>query len=201
MNSYQLLVEAFNNTSFYILGAGASAGIIPLTFQLGERIKNIYLNYGVFPTEKSDLDDTSKRIIGNAYYSEDIFIQTIKNGPIKSIALQALKSNQVFELPPNQYYAFNLAKKSILFNFNIDGLANTYCKKHIRRHPHGSLDSTIFNSELLDELIPASIEYDIEPPNIPNLILPGKENANIITSPAYEDIKSLYPFTLLSGEK
>lgn len=61
-----MLNEAFLEKSFYILGAGASAGVIPMTHQQGELILDRHLKFGSYSASEIELDQQAKRIVGHS---------------------------------------------------------------------------------------------------------------------------------------
>jgi len=194
-----LLERAFNNRSFYILGAGASAGIIPLTNEQGEKIVNRHLENGVFSVSEIEIDPIAKRLVGNAYYSDDQLrqelIKRIPGGAVKAISYQLMAAKHNIS-PPEQYCVFNIAKyKSVIFNFNVDGLANKYCNCHVVLNPHGVLNAEVMHGEEWNELIEFCLTYHLEPPIMHNVLLPQKEPLGITNNQAYNIAGKYYPYT------
>ena len=194
-----MIEDAFNNRSFYILGAGASAGIIPLTNEQGKKIVNRHLELGVFSVSEVEIDPIAKKLLGNAYYSNDQLrqelIQRIPNGAVKAISYQLMAAKNNMS-PPAQYYAFNIAKyKSVIFNFNVDGLANKFCNRHVVLNPHGILNSEIMHSDEWDKLIKFFLIYHLDPPIIHDVLLPEKEPLGITNNNAYNIASKCYPYT------
>lgn len=194
-----MLKCAFNNRSFYILGAGASAGIIPFTNEQGEKIVNRHLENGVFSDTEIIIDPIAKRLMGNAYYSDDQLrqelIKRIPSGAVKATSYQLMAAKNNI-LPPEQYNVFNIAKyKSVIFNFNVDGLANKFCNRHIVLNPHGVLNSEIMHGNEWDEIIETCLTYHLEPPIIHDVLLPQKEPLGITNNNAYNIASKCYPYT------
>jgi hypothetical protein len=199
LNNLHLLEDAFNSRSFYILGAGASAGIIPLTNQQGGKIVERHLEHGAFSISAIEIDTIAKRLLGNARYSEDCLRQELINriptGAIKAISYQLMTAMNGIS-PPAQYDVFNTAEyRSVIFNFNVDGLANRFCKRHLVLNAHGVLDPEITHSDAWNELIELCLTYHLEAPLIPNVLLPQKEPFGTTTSGSYKIASKAYPFT------
>ena len=96
----------------------------------------------------------------------------------------------------DQYIVFNKAKSgSVIFNFNVDGLASRFCRKHYVLYPHGIIKPNIVCSEKWDEIIEICLEYSIEPPMFPNLLYPQREPLGITNNIQYQHARILYPFT------
>jgi len=199
LNNFQLIEDAFNSKSFYILGAGASAGIIPLTNQQGAQIVKRHLGHGIFSVSEVEIDTVAKRLLENAYFSDDQLtqelIKRIPAGAIKAISYQLMTSKHDL-FPPRQYYVFNLAKyRSIIFNFNVDGLASRFCNNHIVINAHGMLNPKLLHSEPWNELVEDCLTYHLNEPRMPNVLLPEKEPLGITNSNDYKLAAKFYPCT------
>jgi hypothetical protein len=153
----------------------------------------------VFSVSEIDVDPIAKRLVGNAYYSDDQLrqelIKRIPGGAVKAISYQLMAAKNNIS-PPEQYYVFNIAKyRSVIFNFNVDGLANKFCNRHIVLNPHGILNSEIMHSDEWNELIEFCLTYHLEPPIIQNVLLPQKEPLGITSNNAYNIASKYYPYT------
>jgi len=193
MNAFSLFIKAFKERNFYILGAGASAKIIPFTSEQGARIVQRHLDFGMFSLNPVELNDQAKRIIGSAEdYSQDSFIQElIQRLPSEAAILISRQlmtpSLHLLSQHQPQYSVFNLApEKSIIFNFNVDGLAHHFCKNHYVLHPHGRLNAELHQSKLYNDIIDFSLEShkSAAPPS--SIVMPGPEPTGITKGPEYK---------------
>lgn len=98
------------------------------------------------------------------------------------------------QVSPDQYLVFGrAAPRSVLFNFNVDGLANIWRKHHHVFHPHGMLDPKIMQSPEWEEIIDICLSYSIEPPTMPGVLLPQKETFEVIQTKEYSIAGRLFP--------
>jgi hypothetical protein len=88
-----------------------------------------------------------------------------------------------------------LKSPSVVFNFNVDGLANRFCKNHVVINAHGTLDPKVFHSKKWDEMIEICLTYHLEPPKIPDVLLPYKEPIGITNKNQYKYARKFYPYT------
>lgn len=187
-----MLNEAFMKKSFYILGAGASAGIIPMTHQQGELILERHLRYGSYSASEIELDQQAKRILGsNQWLNHGIrgeLCRRLQPGAVRALSMQLMTPSHNYPVAPDQYLVFGYAApRSVLFNFNVDGLANIWRKHHHVFHPHGMLDPAILQSPEWDKSIDICLFYSIEPPTIPGVLLPQKEPFEVIQKKEYSN--------------
>lgn len=199
MNNLHILEQALRNRSFYILGAGASANIIPLTNQQGAKIVKRHRDFGTYSASEVEIDTIAKRLLGDAYFSNDDMAQEIINripsGAIKAISYQLMTASNNLS-SPEQYSVLNIAKyRSVIFNFNVDGLASRFCSKHLVINAHGSLDPNVLHSKEWDELIEYYLLYSEGEPRISNVLLPEKEPMGITNNSSYKLASKIYPYT------
>ena len=199
MNNFSFLNKAFIYNSFYIIGAGASAGLIPMTHEQGRIIYNRYFEFGMFSINEGLLDEGARRLLGSMQYAEDQItselVSMINQGAVRAIAMQLMTpdSNKVKNL--YQYIVFKLAKeKSIIFSLNVDGLATKFCGNHYIFYPHGKLNSASMRSKSWNEIIDICLHYFLEPPKIPGVLLPQKEPFGITNGQQYKTCRSLFPY-------
>jgi hypothetical protein len=148
LGKFKLITDAFRKHSFYILGAGVSAGIIPMTHQQGELIVNRHLEFGIFSGNPIEIDPQATRILGSSRFSDDqikkALIDRLPSGAIRAISMQLMTPDKINKLS-HKYVVFNKARiPSIIFNYNNDGLASRYCKRHYILYPHSVLNEKFF---------------------------------------------------------
>lgn len=197
MDNFSLLNEAFKYNSFYIIGAGASAGLIPMTHEQGGTIFNRYFKFGMFSLNEGLLDEGAKRLLGSMQYAEDQIelVNRINPGAVRAIAMQLMTPGSNIVKKPYQYIVFKLAKeKSVVFSLNVDSLATKYCGNHYIFYPHGKLNPALMQSNSWNEIIDICLHYSLEPPKIPGLLLPQKEPFGITNGQQYKACKYLFPY-------
>lgn len=191
-----LLLEAFGcSFSFYVLGAGASAGIVPMTAQLRKNIINRFLSFGSFPADSFQHDDVFLRVIG---HSKD-FKNNYTSALLQHLYPSAVHAMVIKELTPpksikeaHAYEIFLFIKKpSTIFNMNVDGLAEVYCIGHYLLEPHGRVPVELVQSPFWDIYIDALLDFGFDIKEIPGLILPRHEPYYVTSQPAYSKATSL----------
>lgn len=189
-------------------------GIFPAEPQSMSPLKSAILGYksidqgtcGIEADEKNDI----KRIIKNnpCFIAGDgsivpghpiapnCFISSIELDNLTPPAFieasipRLLTRSDLVDLP--QYRVFDYFYPSIIFNFNVDNLADVAHPKHERNYPHGKIDPGIAHSPTIVQAIqsltiPASIQtrYDYWRP------LP--ECQSITTTGSYSRLKEVFP--------
>jgi len=158
------LLEIFSQYNFYILGAGTSYDLIPNYSEIRKEIFSWQKEIGHYSASPFHQDEVTYRIIGSPRKDDDSHsIITYKSIPpsavhlITSINLSSLKRTDIFEYP-----IFSLFfKPSVIFNMNVDGLAEKYCgKEHIVLNLHGNAPSEKYIN-LIKEYISACFKYDL----------------------------------------
>ena len=202
-----LLMKAFSSPfSFYVLGAGASAGLVPRTCEMKDTVINRYLEYGSYPVTPANPDDVSRRIIGDPRSLEPRY----KPVPLSHIYPSLVQAIVLKELVPkwtthaHQYQIFSLVSKpSIVFNMNVDGLAERHCYGHIVLTPHGTVPAHIIVGEPWNMTIDSICEYGFDVPALPGeAFLPKPETTDITRRSAYQEAPAYFqfaPYLILVG--
>jgi hypothetical protein len=197
VNTFEIFNYVFRSCSFYVVGAGASAGLIPMTHEQGAMIYKRFYDYGVFPVNDVLLDEGAKRLLGTILSSNDAMIRElakrINPGAVRAIAMQLMTPAKNLKKKPYQYIVFNLAKAgSVIFSFNVDSLPTIYCRGHYVLYPHGWLNPKIMQTEFWDQIIDTCIMYNIEPPKLDKPLLPQREPEGITKNKNYKIGKLLF---------
>jgi hypothetical protein len=183
--------EVFCSNSFYLIGAGASAPIIPLGKKLGQEVKSIYKNIGCYPPKTYEPSETVKRILEPSE-REDYILQTMSPRMLDLIATYKLSINNIHCNCP-QYEIFRFAKPSIIFNMNVDGLAERYCqRRHTLLSPHGTIQYQLTKFDWI-HLIEGANVYGVYPPKN-DILLPQPEPKNITCKEQYRRAISYFPY-------
>jgi hypothetical protein len=200
----QTLLHALEKPgSCFILGAGASAPIVPLASELGLHIRKRLLSIGSFPATPIVRDEISERILTSTYAKndrsyeyidteEELVARHLSPGAIYAAAMHFLRPQAPLITPP-QYLVFSLSQHRIpLINFNNDGLANQYCSNHHIINVHGTSLSANQRAALnWDSYINQMQDFPgIKPPAITGLLLPQKEPLEIAKTPNYHAAKA-----------
>jgi hypothetical protein len=193
--------------SFYVLGAGASAGIVPMTRELKSAIITRQLEFGSYEAMPVAPDDVSLRILGDTRSLHDPFeaflLRRLYPSAVHAIALKAL-APQAITNPAYQYQIFSwVPYPSVIFNMNVDGLAARYCRRHIVLDPHGTTPVHILRTDLWETLIDIILEFGFDVPALPGEVyLPKPETLDITKRGSYREALSYFPaaqFLLLIG--
>lgn len=182
--------------TFYLLGAGASVGIIPLTHELKKRIVRRYRAFGMYPVELMGSDPVFERVIGDPTEDTDPITAALLRHLFPS-AVHAIVLQQLAPVPrspvADQYSLFLLAAKpSTFFNMNVDGLARQYCLGHYVLEPHGRIPPALVRSPRWDELINILLEFGFTAPQIPGVLLPQPEPVSVTSRAAYSVARRLF---------
>jgi len=194
----ELLFEALKmKNNFYVLGAGVSAGIIPLTNEIRDKVIPDFLSRGSYSPDIHDHDETYKRIIGENRKYDDPLIEEIV-GKMPPAFLQAATVTHLVPLAvravPSQYAIFSFAcSPSTFFSMNLDGLARRFCTGHVVLEPHGTIPISLVRSEAWQEIRNGSVDYDIDLPDFGDALLPQSEPRNITSRTAYDRAIKLFP--------
>ena len=201
------LLRAFDHQhTFYVIGAGASAGIIPMTSQLRSSIVERYLSFGSFPLEIQDHDYVFQRIVGDPAITdapnEYSMLMRLNSPAVHAMVAQEL-TPACFSRSIPQYEIFRSVKKpGTFFSLNVDGLLAQYCRGHVLLEPHGRIPVKVVRSPMWDEIIDALLMYGFKSPTIPGLLLPQPEPRTITSGDAYRKAIRLMPsakFVVLIG--
>lgn len=195
----QTLLSAFEEPrSCFVLGAGASAPIVPLAAQLGAHVRKRLLSIG-FPAIPIQRDAISERILGPVQtcfnlnddataIQEEIVASHLSPAAVRAATVAVLRPNAPL-YAPSQYQVFNLSKYQLsLVNFNNDGFANQYCSsRHVVINVHGT-SLSVEDRALVDweRHIDALQHFpNLRGIEIPGLFLPQREPEEIAQTPEY----------------
>lgn len=197
LDQFLKTLEGFN--SVYFLGAGASYPIMPMADPLGVLAIKQVLALGCFPVDRLILDPVAESIVGRAKqglklcspWNDYLVIRAelserISGSAVQAAAIGLLHSGTPAKCP--QYEVLQcMARPATILNFNNDGLASTFCAKHVVLNMHGtSLNpqqrQVLGWSRYIDNL---QMFPELQAPIIPGLLLPQSEPYDIIYSTPY----------------
>ncbi len=190
--------------SCFVLGAGASAPIVPLAAQLGSRVKKDLLAIGSFPASPIPRDVISDRVLGSARtridpndhasaVQEEIIARHLSPAAVHAATVALLRPEAPIYAPP-QYQVFGLSRYShSLINYNNDGLADRYCSQHTVINIHGtSLSSDDRTRFGWDSLVGKLQTFpELRGIEIPGLLLPQREPVEIAITNKYRIVRRL----------
>jgi hypothetical protein len=182
----RLLLEAFRNISFYTLGAGASANIVPMTCQLKSEIIKAQKKIGAYSCVPIPQDELTKRIIGPVP-NDDSLLSRISSDYVLAIGLYQLAKHhwQKIEYTP-QYDVFYFAKKpSTIFTPNLDGLAEKHKHGHYVHHFHGTIPKHFGSSKFFHYTQDHFAFFDLMRIESENIIFVKKEDFSITNNISY----------------
>ncbi|MCX5814555.1 MAG: hypothetical protein NT178_18735 [Proteobacteria bacterium] len=182
--------------TFYLLGAGASAGMVPLTRELKKTVVTRYRSFGMYPVERVEPDPVFERVIGDPTEGTDqitaALLRYLFPSAVHAMVLQQLSPPQNAPLADQYGLFLRAAKPSTFFNMNVDGLARRYCLGHYVLEPHGRIPPALVRSPRWDEVIDALLEFGFAAPQIPGVLLPQPEPITITSRAAYLAARPLF---------
>jgi hypothetical protein len=182
--------------TFYLLGAGASAGVIPLTRELKQAIITRYRSFGLYPGEPMEHDHVFERVIGDLTEGTDPItaasLSYLFPSAVHAIVLQQLAPQSKTPLV-DQYSLLSLAANpSTFFNMNVDGLASRFCPGHYVLEPHGRIPPKLVRSSWWEAVIDSLLEFGFPAPQLPGVLLPQPEPRTITSRTAYSAGRTLF---------
>lgn len=191
----QLLWSMSQPRTFYVLGAGVSSGLVPLTREIRAVIAEEYHSVGAYPTTAATNSPLRERLLGKPTFDEnfrDWFLCNMPIGTLELLAQRALFTPNEQIVPP-QYAVFDLIRRpATLFNFNLDGLAHSFCRnQHFVFQPHGRIDRLWFD-EQYEEWLEATVLYNLRLPFVVPKLLPSPEPSCITETRPYIAARKLF---------
>jgi hypothetical protein len=150
-----------------------------MTSQFIARVQQLYLNGGVFPAgEASPQDFRSQRFIEMAIGGRDLITDIMveitpkmSSGFVQDAMLQLTASARNSDQCPVNYGVFQLFPQSRLLNYNLDGLAENWCRpRHLVTIMHGQ-PSAIYGTPLGLERVEAAQLYNLPAIHGPEIML------------------------------
>ncbi len=184
--------------SFFILGAGSSYGLVPTTPELRERIKKAYWSVGSFPVSPVEPTPLMRRVIGSfqgpPWDIAEAVLSSIRPWTLEALVQQALHLPTGSPIPP-QYSVFGVVPSpAFIFNYNVDGLATTYCgSRHAVLTPHGTIDRTLLGHPDFKEFLQYLADLEVPIPFRSRPLLPQPEPHEITNSFFYRAAFDLLP--------
>lgn len=184
--------------TLYLLGAGASYGLVPVTQELRRFIKSDYHSVGIYPVTSSPRSQLFERVIGEIpFEKQDIEEVLLTHMPPAALDLLVQRGlwRPSHGVVPSQYAVFEVVgSPSTLCNFNLDGLASLYCgHRHLIMEMHGRIDHVLFERFDYRELLEAAVIYNEGIPHLSPKLLPQPEPEHMTSHPNYACARNLFP--------
>ena len=144
--AWNLLFRTTTTHSLYLLGAGASDPEIDIGTKLSNEVRERFWANGIFPvtTEKTTplkaailRPDTTFQLRNCCIEQRELDALTPPNFVEVVVAQLLTRKDSIF---PAQYRVFDLFYPSVIFNFNVDNLADRIHQKHEIHYPHMKID-------------------------------------------------------------
>lgn len=183
--------------TFYVLGAGASYGLIPITQDMKRVIEADFRSVGVYETTPAPHSPLFERIFGTIPPHErdirKLLLTHMPPGALDLLAQRALWRPGNSVVPP-QYAVFDVVgSPATMCNFNLDGLASTYCgHRHNVLEMHGRIDSHWFECMNYVDLLEAAVVYGIRFPHLTPKLMPQVEPEGIALLPIFSRARGLF---------
>jgi len=189
----RFLLTLLRPGTFYILGAGASAGIVPFTAATLTFVRQRYAGIGIYPATDSTPSPLWDRVVLEPMLRrwkrgegcpDDLLLKTIPQSTLELLAQLAWSPPLGSTAPPQYSLLQRIASPAVFFTFNLDGLARSYLHaQHLVLEPHGTGDRCLTESPEFEEFLELSL--DIRFPFVTPKHLPGPEPAQITNSVPY----------------
>jgi hypothetical protein len=183
--------------TFYVLGAGTSAGVVPFTGDILALVRQRYVDLGVYSTTNPQSSPLLDRLVLEPMYDawaqgeghpDDILVEKVPLSTLELIAQKAWSPRLSSTAPPQYSLLQRVARPAVFFTFNLDGLAKAYLRRrHTVLEPHGTVDRLWTEDPAFDELLEWSL--DIRLPSISAKTLPGPEPTLITSTRPYREAR------------
>lgn len=190
---YHLLSVMHRPSPFWLVGAGASARVVPIGVDLQEAVLDPFVHCGVFGVTPTDRDPTVRRIVHNPAalnFDHPYGREFVTHVPQAYVAakLAQLLSPEPPQRPMPEYALLASAQcPSTFFVMNLDGLAIHYLgSRHHVLEPHGRIPSELVRSEAWSRWIECTLHYGGPDLKDESYVLPQSEPRTITGTKAYE---------------
>jgi hypothetical protein len=179
--------------TFYVIGSGASFGLVPMTPQLRSFVATEYDRIGIYPAVPTARSALFHRVIGCPTV-ETSLLPNIAPGTLDILVQSGLLWKPANRIVPPQYAVFDVVgRPSTIFSFNLDGLASAYCNgRHKVLEPHGTIDRIWLDAPDYRELLYGTAAYGLQLPHITPKLLPAPEPTRITQGVAYQRAPKLF---------
>ena len=189
--AWQIFNYGINQRSLYILGAGAS--MPDISFDNSSVVNKIITldGYDVIHQPKT-LIRTRLSSTNDYFNAQDHLNQQLIDHTLEPIIHGIFAQNLTIEFCqfPPQYKVFDLFNASIIFNYNVDNLAEGLHYRHINIYPHGYVHTKFAHSKCINEIIQDNIDVAI--PKLNTFYLPLPEFAGFAKQKPYQELSKVF---------
>lgn len=184
-----LLLAMSQPGAFYILGAGASAGLVPFTRQLRESVREAFWSIGMYPASCCQRTTLFDRVIGEPQVTslwdrQELILQHIAPAVLDLLVQREFSYPLDSVIPPQYRLLQQVAAPGAFFNFNLDGMGRAFlATRHRVFEPHGVIDREWTEASNFPELL--EIALDMQLPHLRPKVLPGPEPLTITGTDPY----------------
>lgn len=184
--------------TLYLIGAGASSPEIGLGDSLSNEVRKRFWTNGILPATPQSTTPLKSAILrpnttcrqqGSLIGQKELDAHT----PPEFIeVLLAQLLTRKGNIPPIQYRVFDLFHPSVIFNYNVDNLADGIHQKHVQVYPHGKLNPAISHSSVLVE----ALDLMAIPPSVAKYFdywRPIPEHLMITSTRPFLKLKEIFP--------
>jgi hypothetical protein len=191
---YHLLAVLRRPRVFWLIGAGASARIVPTTARLKESVIGRFVNCGVCGVSPTDGHPVVQRVIQNLS-SPGVDHLYWRESPLTHIPIGYVESEVARLLAPKpprnpvpEYALLALAHSpATFFVMNLDGLAFRHLSsQHLVLEPHGRIPSDVVNSPEWADLVTSALYDGASAYTEWPFLLPQPEPSHITGEQAYD---------------
>lgn len=191
-NLRRLLLAMLQPGTVYVLGAGTSAPIVPLTHETLDRVRQRYSDLGIYAVDSEPSPLRDRAVIApmteawnkGKWHDDDLLVEHIPSSTLELLTQKAWSERRHTTAAPQYSLLQRVAAPALLFSFNIDGLAKSYLShRHLVLEPHGAVDRRLTESPEFDELLALSL--DGGPSFTGSALLPGPEPPQITGTRPY----------------
>lgn len=196
-NLRRLLFAMSQPGTFYVLGSGASAGLVPRTADTLDFVRQRYVGIGMYSAADPPLSPLFDRLVLDPLVSnwkqrkcqlDDLLVGKIPFSTLELLAQKAWSPGLHSTAPPQYSLLRKVAGPAVFFTFNLDGLARSYlARQHLVFEPHGTVDRLWTESPDFEERLEWSLDGGF--PSIAFKLLPGPEPAQVTSTLPYVEAR------------
>lgn len=195
----RLLLGAMSQPgTFYVLGAGTSAGIVPFTAGTLSFVRRLYVELGTYSATAPPVTPFSDRVLWSPMAEalrrgegsqDDLILEALPTSTLEFLAQKCWSPDLRAPIPPQYSILRKVCRPSVFFSFNLDGLARQHLRnRHLVFEPHGTVDRIWTEHSEFDRLLEWSLDGPL--PSLGSKILPGPEPAFITRTRVYEECRA-----------
>lgn len=221
--SHETLLRHFRTRrGLYVLGAGTSAGHVPVSLGLLRGPALDYARGGSFPAAVPGQSELTRKSIATATGSNlsaalsllfpdrevrpgtpqfplEELLRRQSDGYTCLHIMHALAKPCFWNTQSDNYLAFSLFYPSVILNYNLDGLASSLCRSHKVITPHGTVNMGYGSPDMAKFLqVARGIDLTISPDDV-TLCVSGSDTDWELRSMLWEAVERTPDFVAVIG--